>query len=183
MIEHNTAVRTDGNINSGLFKIFITGLAYLDQRRRLTASDTLGLTGDTDGTASDSDLDKVRSAFRQIQEAFPVNHISRSYFYRISIFFTDKINGLFLPFAVSFGGIDTKHVRSRFQQSRHSLFIVAAVDACSHHIPFLRIQQFVGIAFMLIVVFPEYEIQHIALFVGYRKGIQLVIPDDIVGFT
>ena len=74
MVIDDSAVRADRNIDACLLEVFVSGLADLDQGRSLASADSLGLTCDADGTAADSDLDKVRSALRQEQEAFLINN-------------------------------------------------------------------------------------------------------------
>ena len=60
---NDTTVRADRNINTGLFKVLISCLADFDQSGSLSTADTLLFTGDADGAAADTDLDKVSAAF------------------------------------------------------------------------------------------------------------------------
>ena len=69
VVVDDTAVGADGDVDAGLLEIFVAGLADLDQGGRLTAADALGLAGDADGAAADTDLDEVGAAVRQEAEA------------------------------------------------------------------------------------------------------------------
>ena len=62
MIVNYTAVRADRNVDAGFLVIPVSFLAYLDKRCSLTASDTLGLTGDAYRSAADTDLDEIGTA-------------------------------------------------------------------------------------------------------------------------
>ena len=61
VIVHDAAVGADGHIDAGLLEILVAGLGYLNDSRCLAAADALGLAGDADGTAADTDLDEVRA--------------------------------------------------------------------------------------------------------------------------
>ena len=80
IIVYDTTVGTDRNIDSGLLKILISRGRYFDDRRSLSAADSLCLSCDTDGTAADTDLDKVRARFRQETEPFAVDDIAAADF-------------------------------------------------------------------------------------------------------
>ena len=45
------------------------------------------------------------------------------------------------------------------------------------------VKKFMRVILMVLVVFTEYEVFKALLFVDYRKGVYLVIPDNIVGFV
>ena len=69
VVINDTAVGADGDIDAGLLIILITCLADLDQGSCLAAADALGLTGDADGAAADTDFDEVSAALCQEEEA------------------------------------------------------------------------------------------------------------------
>ena len=76
VVMNDTTVRADGHINAGFCKVLITGCCDFDQSGCLTAADALGLTGDADGAAANTDLDKVRAGLCQKTETFTVNHVA-----------------------------------------------------------------------------------------------------------
>ena len=85
IVMHDPAVGTDGHIDPRLFIIFVPGFGYLDQRRSLSAADSLLLSGDTDGAAADTDLDEICSRVRKETESFRIHHISGSHLHRIAV--------------------------------------------------------------------------------------------------
>ena len=85
MVEYNTAVRADGNVDARLFKVFIAGGAHLDERRGLAAADALGFAGDADGTAADANLYEVGPVFREEQKSVPVDDVARTDLYLIAV--------------------------------------------------------------------------------------------------
>ena len=76
VVVNDTAVTRNGNVNAGLLEISVSLGADLNKSRRLTATDSLGLTGDTDRTAADTDLDKVSTAISEEAEACRVNYVT-----------------------------------------------------------------------------------------------------------
>ena len=64
----------------------------------------------------------------------------------------------------------------------NTLGVVAGVDAGAYHVALLRIQELVGIFLVLGVVLTEYEGYQVIVLVHDGQGVQLMIPDDVVGF-
>ena len=94
---HNTAIRAYRNINAGSLIVFITGCTYINQGSSLTTSDTLGLTGNTDGTAADTNLDKVSTCLGQEHKAFTVNYIAGTNLHILAEILMDVFQGNALP--------------------------------------------------------------------------------------
>ena len=159
VIVDDAAVAADGNIHTGLFEIFVTGFANVNQGGSLSAADTLGLAGDADGAAADADLDKVSAAVCQEPEAFRVNHIAGAYFHFVAVVIANPFQRNLLPFGKAFGRVDAQYVRSGFHQSRYPFRVIPGVDAGANHVAFLIVQQFQRIFFMGYVVLAEYHIQ------------------------
>ncbi len=98
MVVHDTAVRTYRNVNTGLLVIFISCRTDIDQRRCLTAPDSLCLTRNADGAAADTDFDKIRAAFGKKTESGSINHISSANFNTVAVIVTDPFQCDLLPF-------------------------------------------------------------------------------------
>ena len=114
VVVNDTAVGADGDVDAGLFVIFVAGFGHIDDSGSLSAADTFLLTGDTDGAAADADFDEVCASFSQEAEAFAVNDIACADFDGIAVFFADEIDGHFLPFGIAFGGVDAEDVCAGF---------------------------------------------------------------------
>ena len=180
VVVYDTAIRANGHVNAGLFKVLISCLADLDQRSCLTAADALGLSGDADRAAADTDLDKVRTAISQEAEAIAVNHVASAYLDAVTVMLTDPCNGLLLPSRKSLGGVDAQHVCAGLYQCGNSLCVVTGVDARADHVSLMQVQQFIGILLMGVVVLAEYECNQLAVLVHDGQGVELMIPDDVV---
>ena len=182
MIIDNAAVRADRHIHARPFIVFIPCLADFDQRRRLPAANPLCFTSDADGTAADADLYEIGARLRKEQESFAIHHIACADLHTIAVLFTDPLNGHLLPFRKPFRRINTEHIRPRIDKERHTLRIVAGIDTGAHDKTLLRIQHFIWILTMRIVVLTENETVKASIFIQNRKGIDLIIPDNIIGF-
>src|SRR5699024_4852995 len=112
VIMHDAAIRTDRNINTGLFIIFITCPGHFDRRSRLSTADTLLLTGDADGAAADTDLDEVCTGFCQEAESFRIDDVSGTDLDTVAITIADPLQRDGLPLAEAFAGIDAQYVRT-----------------------------------------------------------------------
>ena len=183
MVIDDSAVGADRNIDAGLLKIFVSGLADLDQGCRLAAADSLGLACDADGSAADSDLDKVRSAFRQEQETFLIHNIACAHLDGVAVFFADPGKGKLLPFGKSLGGVDAENIRARLNQCGNTLRVVSGIDTGADHKALLRVEHFAGVLLMGIVVLAEDESDQAAVITDNRKLVDLVVPDEVIGLT
>ena len=90
MVVNNTTVRANRNINSGLFKIFVTGGTNLNKSGCLTASDTLGFTGNANRATADTNLNKVSTCLCMEEVAIPIDNISGTDLNAVALLFTDK---------------------------------------------------------------------------------------------
>ena len=88
-----------------------------------------------------------------------------------------------MPFRKTVGRIYYQHIYSGIYQGRYPFFKVAAVNSGSDHQFFMAVEQFIGIFYMIVVVFAEDKILKSLIVVYNRKAIQLMIPDDRIGFT
>ena len=181
VVVDDAAVGADGDVNAGFFKVAVALGADVDHGGGLPAADALGLPRDADGAAADADLDEVRAALGEEAEARSVHDVARADLHAVAVLFADPGEGEALPVGVALGGVDAQHVRAGLQQGGHALFIVAGVDAGADHVALVRVEQLVGILLVALVVLAEDEIAELARFVDDGQGIELVIPDDIVG--
>ena len=78
VVVDDAAVGTNRDVYAGLLEVLIAGAADVDQRGGLATADALGLTGDADGTAADTDLDEVGTAIGQEAEAVGVDDVARA---------------------------------------------------------------------------------------------------------
>ena len=181
VVVNDTAVGADRYVNAGLLKVLVTSLGDLNHGSSLSATDTLGLTGDTNRTATDTDLDEVSAGLSQEAEALAVNDVAGTNLNGIAIFFADEGNGALLPLGKALAGVDTQYVDTCLNQRGNALGVVTGIDTCTDYVALLRIQQLVGVALMLIVVLTEYERNQMTLSVHDGERVELVIPDDVVG--
>ena len=180
-IKHDAAVRADGHIDAGLLIILIPGSRYLNEGGSLPPSNALGFPGNTDGTAADAHLDKVRTSSSQVPEALPVHHVAGTYLDRVAVFFPDKVNGLFLPDGISLRGVNAQHIRAGLHQGRNPFRIVLRVDPGTHQVPLVRVLKGQGVLLMFCIVLAENKIHQVVLIVYHRQRVELIVPDDVVG--
>ena len=88
---------------------------------------------------------------------------------------------MLLPIGIALGGVHYQHVHTGLHQGGNPLGIVPGVDARTHHIAFLAIQQFQGIALVGIVILTEHKAHQMSVCCQDRQGVELVIPDDVIG--
>ena len=99
----DTTVGADRNINTCLLEVFVSCLSYLDNGRSLSASDALLLSCDADGSAADTDLDEVGSAFCEEVESLSVYYVACAYLDAVSVIVSDPLECDSLPFRVALG--------------------------------------------------------------------------------
>ncbi len=182
VVVDDAAVGADGDVNARLLEIFVTGLADVDERRRLPASDAFRLTGDADGAAADADFYKVRARLGEEAEAFGVDDVARADFDFRAVFFMDVIEGDALPFGVAFRGVDAERVGASVNQKRYALGVVAGIDARADAVTLVRVRDFQFVFFVVRVVLAEDHIAQALVFVHQRQHVQFRFPDDVVGF-
>ena len=128
VIVYQATIATDRDINAVSLEIFVASFRYVDQGGSLSATDTFLLTGDTDGTTTDTYLDEIRSGISQVVETILVNHVSGTNQYLVSVGILDPVQGLVLPFGIAVGRVDTQYVNASLYQCRNTFLIVAGVD-------------------------------------------------------
>ena len=182
VIVDNAAVGADGHVDARLLEILVTGCGDLDQCRCLTTANALGFTGNADGAAADADLHKVRPGFRQKTESVLIHHVAGADLHGVAVGVPHPFDGLFLPAGVALGGVDHQHVRTGLQQGGNAGGVVTGVDARAYQIALLVVQQLQGIVLVGGVVLPEHEIQQVVILVHDGQAVELVLPDDVIGF-
>ena len=183
IVVHDTTVGAERNVHASFFEIFVAGFGDFDNGGRLAAADAFLFTGDADGAAADADLDEVCACFGEIAEAVGVNDVAGANFDGVAVVFADPVEGQFLPFGVAFGGVDDEHICTGFDEGWHAFCVVAAVDAGADHVALgVVVEEFEWIFFVGIVVLAEDQVHEILIFVDDRQLVELVIPDQIVGF-
>ena len=181
IVLHDAAVGADGHIDAGLLKILIPLGGHVDDCGGLTAADALGLTGDADGTAADADLHEVGSGISQEAEALAVHHVAGAHLHGIAVLGADPLQAVLLPVGIALRGVHYQHVHTGLHQGGDPLLIVTGVDARAHHIALLAVQQLQGIALVRIIVLAEHEAHQMTVLGNNGQGVELVIPDDVIG--
>ena len=126
-----TTVTTDGDIDACLFEVLVTSMRYIDDRRSLSTTNTLLLTGDTDRSTTDTDLDEVGTSFGEIAEALFVDDITCPDEDVIAIVLTDPAKGVVLPFGVAIRGVDAEDIGTSLDECRDTLGVVTGIDTSS----------------------------------------------------
>ena len=180
VIVYQATIATDRDINAVSLEILVTSFRYVDQGGSLSATDTFLLTGDTDGTATDTHLDEIGSGFDQVVETFLIDNISGTDQHLVTIRFLDPLQCCLLPFGIAVGRVDTQYIDTRFNQRRNTFHIVACVDPRAYEQFLIAAGQLFRIVAVAVVVFAEDEILQVLFFVDDRQRVQFVIPDDLV---
>ena len=181
VVVDNAAVGADGDVDARLPEVLVPGGRHLDQGRGLATPDALGLPGDADGAAADAHLHKVRAGPGQEEEPVPVHHVARAHLHAVAVALPDEGQGALLPAGVPLGGVDAQHVGSGLHQGGDPLGIVLGVDARAHHVALLAVEQLAGVLLVLLVVLAEDEVQQATVGADDGQGVELVVPDDVVG--
>ena len=91
-------------------------------------------------------------------------------------------NSALLPLGEAFGGVDAQNVNASFDKGRNALSVVARVDACTYQVALVAVEQLVRVGLVLFVVLAEHHVHKVVVVIDDRQGVQLVVPDDVVGF-
>ena len=182
VIVDDAAVGADGDVNAGLLEVLVPRLGHLDDRGGLPPADALLLPRDADGAAADADFYKVRPGPGQEEEAVPVHHVAGPHLHGVAVLLADPLDGAALPLRKALGGIDAQHVHPGLQEGGDPLLVVPRVDARPHDVPLLGVQQLALVLLVAVVVLAEDEVPQAALPVDEGEGIELMLPDDVVGF-
>ena len=181
IVLHDAAVGADGHIDASLLKILIPLGGHVDNCGSLSATDALGLTGDADGTAADADLYEVGSGIGQKAEALAVHHVAGANLHGIAVLGADPLQAVLLPIGIALGGVHYQHVHTGLHQCGDTLLVVTGVDARAHHIALLAVQQLQGVALVGIIILAEHKAHQMAVLGNNGQGVELVIPDDVIG--
>ncbi len=181
VIVDDSAVGADGHVDAGFLEILVPGRRHLDKGRGLAPADALCFPGDADGAAADAHLHEVRPGLGQEPEPVPIDHVARAHLDGIAVALPDEGQGLLLPTGVALGGVDAQHIRTGFHQGGNPGFIVLGIDARAHHEPLLTVQQLAGVLLVALIVLAEHEVQKPPIDADDRQGVELVVPDDVVG--
>ena len=93
----------------------------------------------------------------------------------------DPVDGVLLPDGVALGRVNAQHVRAGLHERGDALGIVAGVDARADAVALVGVLQGEGVLLVLSVVLAEDEVEQVILLVDDGQGVELVIPDDVVG--
>ena len=93
------------------------------------------------------------------------------------------MQGVGLPFGEAVRRVDAEDIRAGLDQGGHAVLIVAGVDAGADDQAFVAVEQLGGVLLVLIVVFAENHADQAAVLVDDRQLVDLVVPDDVVGFA
>ena len=182
VIIDDTAVRANRHVDSGFSEISIAGPGNLEHSRGLATADAFLFTGDADRTAADTDFDKIGTRLDQVAKAFFVDDIAGAYF-DLRIVLLDPLQGLSLVFGESVRRVDDQDIGACLDQGWNAFGIVAGIDAGADHQAFLAIEQFIRVFLVVVVVLAENHADHAPILREDRQLVDLVVPDDVVGFT
>ena len=140
VVVDDTAVRAHGHVDAGLLVVLVASATDVDQRGGLATADALGLAGDADGTAADTDLDEVGTAVGQEAEALGVDDVTGADLDVLAVVGADPLDGALLPLAEALGRVDAQDVGTGLDEQRHALGIVAGVDAGTDHVALIAIE-------------------------------------------
>ena len=181
VVVDDTAVGAHGHVDAGLLVVLVASAADVDQRGGLATADTLGLAGNADGTAADTHLDKVGTAVGQKAEALGVNDVAGTDLNILAVVGADPLDGALLPLAEALGRVDAQDIGAGLDEQRHALGIVAGVDAGADHVALVAVEQLVGVGLVAVVVLAEDDAHKVIVVVDDGQGVELVVPDDVVG--
>ena len=106
VVVDDTAVGAHGHVDASLLVVLVASAADVNQRGGLATTDTLGLAGNADGTAADTDLDEVGTAVGQEAEALGVDDVTGTDLDVLAVVGADPLDGALLPLAEALGRVD-----------------------------------------------------------------------------
>ena len=181
VVVDDAAVGANGHVDAGLLVVLVTSAADVDQRGGLATADALGLTGNADGTAADTDLDEVGTAVCQEAEALGVDDVTGTDLDVLAVVGANPLDSALLPLAEALGGVDAQNVGAGLDEQRHALGIVAGVDTGADHVALVVIEQLVGVGLVTVVVLAEHNAHEVIVIVDDGQGVEFVVPDDVIG--
>ena len=177
----DAAVGAHGHVDAGLLVVLVASTADVDQRGGLATADTLGLAGNADGATADTDLDEVGTAVRQEAKALGVDDVTGTDLDVLAVVGANPLDGALLPLAEALGGVDAQDIGAGLDEQRHALGIVAGVDTGPDHVALVAVEQLVGVGLVAVVVLSEDDTHQVIVVVDDGQGVELVVPDDVVG--
>ena len=181
VVVDDATIGAHGHVDAGLLVVLVTGAADVDQRGGLATTDTLGLAGDANGAAADTDLDEVGTAVGQEAEAFGVDDVAGTDLDVLAVVGTNPLDGTLLPLAEALGGVDAQDIGTGLDKQRHALGIVAGVDTGADHVALIAVEQLVGVGLVAVVVLAKDDAHEVIVVVDDGQSVELVVPDDVVG--
>ena len=181
VVVDDTAVGAHGHVDAGLLVVLVASAADIDQRGGLTTADTLGLAGNADGAAADTDLDEVGTAVGQKAEALGVDDVTGTDLDVLAVVSADPLDGALLPLAEALGRVNAQDVGTGLDKQRHALGIVAGVDTGADHVALIAVEQLVGVGLVAVVILAEDDAHEVIVVVDNGQSVELVVPDDVVG--
>ena len=181
VVVDDTAVGAHGHVDASLLVVLVASTADVNQRGGLATADALGLAGNADGTAADTDLDEVGTAVGQKAEALGVDNVTGTDLDVLAVVGANPLDGALLPLAEALGRVDAQDVGTGLDEQRHALGIVAGVDAGADHVALIAVEQLVGVGLVAVVVLAEDDAHQVIVVVDDGQGVELVVPDDVVG--
>ena len=140
VVVDDAAVGAHGHVDAGLLVVLVASAADIDQRGGLATADALGLAGNADGTAADTDLDEVGTAVCQEAEALGVDNVTGTDLDVLAVVCADPLDGALLPLAETLGGVDAQDIGASLDKQRHALSIVAGVDTGADHVALIAVE-------------------------------------------
>ena len=138
------------HVDTGLLEVLVTSLGDFDGRGSLATADTLGLTGDADGTATDTDLDEVGASSAR-KRKFAVDNVAGTDFHIVAVVLAHPFDGHLLPVRIALRKIDAQNVGASLDQSGNTLGVVAGVDARANQVALLVVEQLERVFLMGVV--------------------------------
>ena len=180
VVVDDAAVRAEGDVDARFLEILVALGTHVDERGCLPAADALRLARDTDGAAADADLDEVCARIREEAEALTIDNVARADLDRVTVLLADVLDRQTLPLGESLGGVDAEDIRTRFDQSRNALGVVARVDTRADDVTLVVVGQLKLILLVVRVVLAEYHVAQTLVLVDEREHVQLAFPDQII---
>ena len=103
-------------------------------------------------------------------------------FHIVAVVLAHPFDGHLLPVRIALGRVDAQNVGASLDQSGNTLGVVAGVDARANQVALLVVEQLERVFLMGVVVLTEHEVAQVIVRVDDRQAVELVIPDDVVGF-
>ena len=95
----------------------------------------------------------------------------------------DVVECPLLPLREALGGVDAQDINTGIQQGRDPLHVVTGVDSRPYYIAVVFVQQLQGMLLVGGVVLAEHHGNQVSVSRYNRKGIELVLPDQVVGLA